>query len=124
MGILEKLGARLTESPEQIRAQEIRRFCGDVQAVQQIAECRPRFLAKVVGIVESIKYDPGDSLPRLEVRVYDGTDEIVGVWFGRKEIKGIRLGRPLLLRGTIVGGGTDRLQMMNPSYELLPPEES
>ncbi|MGH9197408.1 MAG: OB-fold nucleic acid binding domain-containing protein [Acidimicrobiia bacterium] len=123
MGILDKLGTRLTESPDRIRAQEIRRFCRNIPAVQQIAECRTRSHARVVGIVQSIKFDPGESSARLEVRIFDGTDEIVGVWFGRKEIKGIRLGQPLVLDGTIVGTPDTKLQMMNPSYELLPAEE-
>lgn len=123
MGFLDKLAARLTESPDQIRAQEVRRYCTQIAAVQQIAECRPRSVCKVVGIVQSIKFDPSQPIPRLEVKIFDGTDEIVGVWHGRNEIKGVRLGQPLLLTGTIAGSRSGKLHMMNPSYELVPPED-
>lgn len=119
MGILERLGARLTQSPDQLRAQEIRRFCGDVSEVDQIAECRPRSRARVVGIVQSIKYVPGRDNSKLQVRIYDGTDEIIGVWFGRREIPGVRLGQPLVLSGTIVGSRSGGFEMMNPAYELV-----
>lgn len=117
--MFEKLGALLTETPDQSRAQEIRRICRGIAVVQQIAECRPRTKAKVVGLVESIKFDPGETYPRLEVRIYDGTDEIVAIWFGRKQIRGIRLGMPLLLMGTTVGAPGGKLQMMNPYYDLV-----
>jgi hypothetical protein len=56
------------------------------------------------------------------VQVYDGTDEVLGVWFGRRRIPGIELGRGLILKGTLGNFGNRPLVIINPEYELLPAE--
>lgn len=121
MKVLEKLTARLAQHPQQMRAQEVRGFCSEVKGVSQIAECRPRTTARVVGIVKGIEYSPTASGSVLRIRIYDGTDELVGAWFGRKEIPGADLGKPMVLEGTVRPSPTSKtLEMMNPAYELVP----
>ncbi len=101
MGIFKKVGERLSTSPEQYQAQEIRNWCGEIGDVEQIAVCRPRTRRRVAGVVESIKVIPRAHTTTLEVQIYDGTDHIVGVWFGRRKIPGVDLGKRLILEGTI-----------------------
>lgn len=122
MGLLKRLTESLSEGPDQLRAQEIRNWCREIDNIEQIGVCRPRTHARVAGRVQSIKVNPRGSTVTLEVQIYDGTDQITGVWFGRRKIPGIDLGRGLILQGTIVRSRTDVLQLINPAYELMPSE--
>lgn len=120
MGIFKRVGERLNETPEQLQAQEIRSWCGEVAGVEQIAVCRPRSRQRVAGVVESIKVIPRGGSSTLQVQIYDGTDQIVGIWYGRRKIPGVDLGRRLILEGTIGRFyGNDQLQIINPAYELV-----
>ena len=120
MGIFDRLGSRLTQSSEQIHAQQTRALCSKVGGVEQIAACRPRTRQKVVGVVESIKLVPRDYGHSLEVQIYDGTDRLVAEWLGTRTIPGVDLGTWMLLEGTIGNFGDSMLKMINPAYELLP----
>jgi OB-fold nucleic acid binding protein len=122
MGLFKRLGERLAAPPEQLRAQEIRKWCDEINDVEQIGICRSRHRARVAGIVQSIKVVPRDSSCSLEVQIYDGTDEVVGIWFGRRRIPGIELGRGLILKGVLGHYGRGPLTLINPEYELLPIE--
>ena len=66
--------------------------------------------------------DPRTNPPTLRIEIYDGTDEITGVWYGRREIPGIGLGRPLVLEGTVRKGPDGAFEIMNPAYSLVPAE--
>ena len=119
MGIFKRLGDRLSEGPEQLRAQEIRLVCSDLPGVEQIAVCRPRSRPKVAGVVQSVTVDPRGEPPILKIEVFDGTDHVVGVWYGRRSIPGISLGKPLILQGTMRKSSDGDFEMINPSYELV-----
>ena len=116
MGLFQRISA----APDQLRAQEIRKFCSAVTGVQQIAECRARTRPRIVGVVQSIMVDPRTDPATLRIQIYDGTDEISGVWYGRREIPGIALGRPLVLEGTVRRGPNGEFDIMNPAYSLVP----
>lgn len=120
MGLFKRVGERLNETPEQFQAQEIRLWCGEIPGVEQIAECRPRTRRRVAGIVESIKVIPRQDTSILEVHIFDGTDEITGVWYGRRKIPGIDLGERLILEGTVSTTDRKGLRIINPSYEIVP----
>lgn len=119
MGVFKRFGERLSETPEQLAAQETRAWCGEIQDVEQIAECRPRTRRRVAGVVESIKVIPRRDTSILEIQIYDGTDRIYGVWFGRRKILGIDLGKRIILEGTVSIVQGDRLRIINPGYELI-----
>lgn len=119
MGILKRVGEKLSTTPEQHQAQEIRNWCGEVIGVEQIAVCRPRTYRRVAGIVESIKVIPRTHTTTLEIQIFDGTDTIVGVWLGRRKIPGIDLGQRIILEGTIGIFKDTTLQIINPAYELI-----
>lgn len=118
MGIFGKL----SETSEELHAQQTREWCSEIDGVQEASECQARTRRKVAGVVESIKLIPTASSQTLEVTIYDGTDRMVGVWLGRRAIPGIDLGSRLLLEGTIGAFKSGPLQIINPAYELLPVE--
>lgn len=120
MGILQRLGSKLTAHPDQLRDQEVRAFCGGLPGVEQIAAIRPRQRTRLAGIVQSIKVIPRGSTAILEIEIDDGTDQLIGVWYGRREIPGIALGRPLIVEGTTMKTyDRDSLYMINPAYHLV-----
>lgn len=115
MGLLDRWG----ESDEQLRAQEIREQVRQVPGVEHIAACRPRTKTRVAGIVLSIKVMPHEDTASLAVQIFDGTDEVTGLWLGRRKIPGIELGKCLVLEGTIRTLPGNHLQIINPAYELV-----
>ncbi len=119
MSFISRFGQKLTETPEQLHAQETRAWCGEIAEVQQITECRARTRRRVAGVVQSIKVVPRINTSTLEVLIYDGTDQLVGIWYGRRRIPGIDLGRRVILEGTISTFNSDTLQIINPAYELI-----
>jgi hypothetical protein len=75
----------------------------------------------VAGVVESIKVVPRPDTVRLEITISDGTGEISGVWFGHSKVGGLDLGQWVMLEGMIGGGGTAKLEILHPTYQLLRP---
>jgi hypothetical protein len=120
MGLLGRLGARLSETSEEIHAQNTREMCSEVEGVEEIVRCSPRTRTRVVGVVESIKLVPAPFGHTLEVQIFDGTDRLVGVWLGTRSIPGIDLGSSLILEGVLGKFGPDIPKVINPAYELLP----
>ncbi|MGH2772826.1 MAG: hypothetical protein ACRDIU_06790 [Actinomycetota bacterium] len=119
MGIFRKLEERLDRSPEEEQAPKIREWASKVPGAEFVAKCQPRTHQRVAGVVESIKLTPRDYTYLLEVQIFDGTEQITGVWYGRRKIPGIDLGCRIMLEGTI-GCDNDDLKIINPAYALLP----
>jgi translation initiation factor 2B subunit (eIF-2B alpha/beta/delta family) len=110
----------LSETSDEIHAQHTRKWCREIDGVQDVTDCMERTRRKVAGVVESIKLVPRQFSNTLEVTVFDGTDRIIGVWLGRKSIPGIDLGTHLILEGTVGRFEPGPLRIINPAYELLP----
>lgn len=124
MGFFSKLQSKLAEPPEAFEARSIKDWCDGLGGITPIVDAEPRTRARVAGVVQSIKVVPGEDTSTLEVSVYDGTGEVIGVWVGRKRIKGIDLGAHIAFEGTLgeidAARGTPTLKILNPSYDLLP----
>jgi hypothetical protein len=58
-------------------------------------------------------------VPALEAELDDGSDVLVVVWLGRRQIVGIEPGRKLRVTSRI-GVFDHTRSMYNPRYELLP----
>lgn len=112
----------LSETSDEIHAQQTRKWCQEVEGVEDVTNCNERTRRKVAGVVESIKLVPSQFSNTLEVTIFDGTDRITGVWLGRKSIPGIDLGTHLTLEGTVGRFDEGPLRIINPAYELLPQE--
>ena len=84
---------------------------------QRASECECGQEAGVLGRVRSVGFCPKTSAPTLEAELYDGTEGVTLVWFGRRRIAGIEPGRVLKARGRIADRD-GRKVLYNPYYEL------
>lgn len=120
MGLFRKVGDLLQENPDQEDGPKLRAWSQQMPGVRPITDCRPHAYRRVAGVVESIKLTPKANTCLLQVEIYDGTDRIKGVWYGRRKIPGVDLGRKLVLEGTVADLDGTGLQIINPEYELIP----
>lgn len=72
----------------------------------------------MAGDVQSVRIVPRAGASSLEVTIDDGHGRAVAIFFGRKHLPGVTLGRPLVFEGrTMPDHG--RVVLYNPAYELL-----
>jgi hypothetical protein len=84
-----------------------------------IAECSDRTPVRLRGTLKTVTLRPRGGVPALEAELFDGSDSLVLVWLGRREIAAISPGRSLEVEGRIGRHGGDRI-IYNPRYTLLP----
>ncbi|MFN2613737.1 MAG: OB-fold nucleic acid binding domain-containing protein [Actinomycetota bacterium] len=87
-----------------------------------ISDAKPREIARIAGVVETLRVRPREGVSAIEAAVSDGTGTVTAVWLGRRTIPGLQLGVRMVLRGRL-GGGAENLQLMNPEYEFAAPPE-
>ena len=109
----------------------VRRFTSDVaeldaddlsersqaSGAQRACDCNCGEEAVVLGRLRSVGLSPKESAPTLEAELFDGTDGVVLVWFGRRKIAGIEPGRCIKARGRIAVRDGQKV-LYNPYYEL------
>lgn len=110
---------RLTKTVEEADREKLAEFCSQLVGCQPCDQLEPRTVARVVGEVTSVRVVPRAGAPSLEVGVTDGRGAVTAVFFGRKKIAGLSLGRRLVIEG-MVAPLNNRVFMYNPVYELLP----
>jgi hypothetical protein len=113
---LRKFVERLTKPVEEIDRESIDAYRGTCTATRA-SGAAARTRARIAGEVRSVRIVPRAGAPSLEVSVYDGSGVVVGVFLGRRRIRGITPGRRLQIEGMLVQD-TRRLMMLNPIYEL------
>lgn len=106
------LGFR-TLDPVVARDGDLRRWRSQYTGTTRIADLQPRLRATVVGVVESMRLEPGRS---IEVSVGDGSGRLIAVWRGRTRLPGIDLGGGLRLEGTVAVDGDGDPTMLNPNW--------
>ena len=84
-----------------------------------IAECADRTPVRLRGTLKMVTLRPRGGVPALEAELFDGSDSLMLVWLGRREIAAIAPGRSLEVEGRIGKHGGDRI-IYNPRYTLLP----
>jgi RecG-like helicase len=89
--------------------------------VTLIETAEPRSVAKLAGVVETVRVRPRDGVQSFEAVLSDGTGSATAVWLGRRSIPGLTIGSKILVEGR-VGGTPGKLLVMNPTYELAPQE--
>jgi RecG-like helicase len=77
-----------------------------------------RTRATVRGRVQSMRVQPWGDVASLECVVVDETGGILLVFFGRRKIAGVELGRELIAEG-MVGQSRGYLAVLNPDIELI-----
>ena len=101
--------------------ERLREFCGEHPQAVDIDSVHQRDLATVVGQITNLRIVPRpDGTSWLEATVHDGTGSLVAMWTGRTRLGGVRAGRKIIVSGRAsTVGGSRRLLIRNPSYELL-----
>ena len=88
-------------------------------ACDLIADCQDRSPVRLRGTLKTVTLRPRGGVPALEAELFDGSDSLMLVWLGRREIAAISPGRSLEVEGRIGRHGGDRV-IYNPRYQLLP----
>ncbi len=86
------------------------------------ARCVVGEFVKVQGTIRALRNRSQDNFPVVEVELWDGTGYITLLWMGRAKIRGISVGRQLIVQGRISRGPKQQPAIYNPKYELLPNE--
>jgi RecG-like helicase len=94
-----------------------------LDGVQPISAVRWRQHVKIAGRVRAVRVQPWAEIASLELTLGDGSAAITVVFFGRRQIPGIRLGSRLVVEG-MVSTNRGQLSIMNPRYQLLPSQVS
>lgn len=123
MGSLGGYFAKLALPPEELRAQNLRRWVSGISSATPIAELKPRERATAAGVIQNIRIDPREGSGSIEATIIDGTGDMVVKWLGRSSMQGIQLGMGLIVEG-VAGIGTDgHARFLNPEYDLVPGPE-
>ena len=117
--ILESLG----RSPEETRAENLRRWVSTVSGVTPIEQVEARKKFRVAGVIQNIRIDPREGTGSIEATIIDGTGQMVARWLGRQALSGIRLGMGLVMEGNVGAASDGELSMLNPEYRLVPGPE-
>ena len=84
----------------------------------QIRQLEHRQRAKIAGRVRSLRVHPWSGTPSLEVQLADETGSITVVWFGRRQLAGVRPGTVMTVTGT-PGRHHAMTAILNPEYEII-----
>jgi hypothetical protein len=84
-----------------------------------IDQAPDRTRVKLSGSLRTVTLRPRGGVPALEAELFDGSDSLMLVWLGRREIAAISPGRSVEVSGRIGRHGGDRV-IYNPRYTLLP----
>lgn len=123
MAFLGSYFKKISLPPEDLRAQNLRRWISTLEGVTPIEELEARTRAKAAGVIQNIRIDPTEGSGSIEATIIDGSGQVVTKWLGRSSLQGIQLGMGLIVEG-VAGRGTDgALQFLNPEYQLVPGPE-
>jgi hypothetical protein len=114
---------RLGRPPEDMRAENLRRWVASIEGVTRLLEVQPRQRTRVAGVIQNIRIDPRNGRDAIEATIIDGTDRMVAKWLGRSSLLGIQLGMGLIMEGVPGAGPDGMLVMLNPDYVLVPGPE-
>ena len=121
-GFFKRFFRRFSVDETDRRAATIRDWAEHVEGCTLVRDTKPREVATIAGVVESLRVRPREGVSAIEATVSDGTGTVTAVWLGRRTIPGLQLGVRMVLRGRL-GGTPESLQLMNPQYEFAAPPE-
>ena len=110
---------RLAQTPEELAAENLRKWAATVPNATPLAEAPARERVTVTGVVQNIRIDPREGTGSIEATLSDGTGEIVARWVGRQTLAGIRLGAALVMEGILGANPDGERAILNPQYDLI-----
>jgi RecG-like helicase len=117
MSVLNRIFGRLAESDEERLAEEIRSWAETIPDSVRIKDAPLRTPTKLAGVVRRITVFPVEGQESLEAILSDGTGDATIVFMGRRGIRGLTLGRRLVVEG-MLGVQDGRPRMVNPRFEF------
>lgn len=119
-GFLRRVVANLSQSKSEQHAQALQDDLQAVDGATPIAECVNGAPVTVSGVLRSVTLRPRERVPAVEAELFDGSGQVLLVWLGRRQIRGIEPGRAMVAWGriTCADGRPDKLTIFNPRYEL------
>jgi hypothetical protein len=90
----------------------------NIEGLQPIGKISWRNRAHVQGRVTSIKTAPNNSIPSVDVEIWDESGGVTLQFLGRREISGLDVGSILNAEG-MVGENQGNLVILNPSYKII-----
>jgi hypothetical protein len=114
-GLIEKLG----RPPEDVRAENLRRWASSVSGATPIAKLAAKERYRIAGVIQNIRIDPREGHGSIEATIIDGSGQMIVKWFGKPTKSGIRLGVGLIVEGVVGRSPDGELQVLNPEYELV-----
>lgn len=114
---------RLSVTPEEARAENLRRWASSIEGAMPIAEVESRRPCCVAGVIQNVRIDPREGSGSIEATIIDGSGQMVAKWLGRSSLSGITLGMGLILRGLAGSTSEGEAVVLNPEYELVPGPE-
>lgn len=121
--LLSRFIHKLARPPEDIRAENLRKWASTVDGATPIGQLRPRERCRVAGVVQNIRIDPRTGSGSIEATIIDGTGQMTVKWLGRSALSGITLGMGLIVDGIIGSTPDGKLNILNPEYRLFPGPE-
>ena len=122
MGFLNGVLEKLSRHPEDIRAENLRRWVATLPNITPLSEATARERFRLAGVIQNIRIDPRAGRDSIEATITDGSGTLIAKWLGRSTLSGITLGAGLIMEG-IVGKQDEDLVVLNPEYELIPGPE-
>ena len=123
MTLLDRILDNLARSPEDIRAENLRRWVATVEDAIPIADATARTRCKVAGVIQNLRIDPREGSGSIEATFIDGTGQMVAKWLGRQSMSGIKLGMGLIVEGIVATSEDGEPLVLNPEYNLVPGPE-
>lgn len=115
-GAWRRMLRRLTSDVDELDADDLSEDAVRSGA-QRASECTAGQEVTVLGRLRSVEFGPQDAAACLEAELYDGTEGVTLIWFGRRRIPGIEPGRMIRVRGRLAQRD-GRKVLYNPYYEL------
>jgi hypothetical protein len=110
---------KVARPPDEIRAENLRRWIGSMPGVTPLAEAEARQRSKLAGVIQNIRIDPREGRNLIEATIIDGSGgELVVRLIGRTTLAGWRLGEGLIVEGTVAEKDGVRT-MLNPEWDLV-----
>jgi RecG-like helicase len=117
VGAITRWLARLNESDEERLAAETRSWADSVPGSVRIAVAPKREPVKIAGVIRRITVLPMEGAEALEALLSDGSGEVTVTFMGRRGIRGLSLGRHVVVEG-VLSDQHGQLRIVNPRLEF------
>jgi RecG-like helicase len=117
VGLVRHFLERLHESDETRLAEESRAWADTIEGSVRIADAPSRQPVRIAGVIRRITILPTKGKEALQALISDGTGEVTVVFMGRRGIRGLSLGKRVVVEG-VLAEHRGETRMVNPRLEF------